>query len=568
MIEKQPSSTSSQRRSEQPSLPDDRPIESRSARRFVRTAGAGALLLPFVWAGTAGLEFARAHLSHSLIARPERLFGGDGAAMWPILTLLVFAAAWGLAAVAVAVALRAEHRRVALAGAALLIGAAGCRVAIAVFPPDPAMYGDSAVRDYAALGLVALLPAGMLLAGIGVGRRGRVLAWLSGIAAIAVVWHAIWATSWSLQSGGIQPQLLAVEGMEGITAVWAAAAGIWLLGLPVSLAASVARLEAAVASTAGSSFGRRLVPGRKAALLLAAIGVLGAVSSSAPVVRADGPTIMAQLRGRTSAQTFTVAGIDRTARVYRPTQPIGRPGLVIVLHGVFGSGFGMENDSRFDDQAERLGWIAAYPDGVLDGWDAFGSTSSWGSHPGADDVAFIGSLIDRLEASDNVDPARVYVTGISRGGMMTYRLGCALSGRVAAIAPVSGNMANSSGTADVPCTLARPVSVLAIHGTADRTIPIKGGVVDIPFSPMADVIAKWRGWDGCAGASTVALDGASTTTAWSCKSGSTVSQRIVSGGWHTWPHPSFAATPTSPDDFDASRIIADFFVAHPLAPAS
>jgi polyhydroxybutyrate depolymerase len=566
MTTTKPSSTSSLR--QQQPLPDDRRIESRSARRLVRAAGAGALLVPFAWAGTAGLEFARAHLSHSLISRPERLFGGDGAAWWPILTLLVCAAAIGLAAIAVAVSLRAEHRRVALAGAALLIGGAACRVAIAAFPPDPAMYADSPIRDYAALGLVALLPAGMVLAGIGVGRRGRVVAWLSGLAAIAVVWHAIWATSWSLGSGGIQPQLLAVEGMEGITALWAAAAGLWLIGLPAGLAASAARLGKAVASNAGSSFTRRLAPGRKAALLLAAIGVLGAVSSSAPVVRADGPTFMSQLSGRTSAQVFNVAGIDRTARVYRATQPIGHPGLVIVLHGVFGSGFGMENDSGFDAQAERLGWIAAYPDGVLDGWDAFGSTSSWGSHPGADDVAFIGSLIDRLEASDNVDPARVYVTGISRGGMMTYRLGCALSGRVAAIAPVSGNMANSSGTADVPCNLARPVSVLAIHGTADGTIPIKGGFVDIPFSPMADVIAKWRGWDGCGGTPTVALDGASTTTAWSCRNGSTVSQRIVTGGWHTWPHPSFKTTPTSADDFDGSRIIADFFVAHPLAPAS
>ena len=124
---------------------------------------------------------------------------------------------------------------------------------------------------------------------------------------------------------------------------------------------------------------------------------------------------------------------------------------------------------------------------------------TWGRHPGADDVAFISATIDRLEAGDGVDPDRVYVTGLSRGAMMTYRLGCELSGRVAAIAPVSGNMATADGSADVPCTLDRPVSVLAIHGTADGTIPIAGGKTDIIFSPLADVIARWRALDSCTG---------------------------------------------------------------------
>jgi polyhydroxybutyrate depolymerase len=154
---------------------------------------------------------------------------------------------------------------------------------------------------------------------------------------------------------------------------------------------------------------------------------------------------------------------------------------------------------------------------------------------------------------------------MSRGGMMTYRLGCELSDRLAAIAPVSGNMATASGSADVPCTVSRPVSVLAIHGTADGTIPIAGGKVDIVYSPMADVIARWRSLDGCGNQSTTTLDGPSTTTTWACASGSTVSTRVVTGGWHQWPKVSgaLASAGGSPDSFDAARLIADFFVAHP-----
>jgi polyhydroxybutyrate depolymerase len=67
---------------------------------------------------------------------------------------------------------------------------------------------------------------------------------------------------------------------------------------------------------------------------------------------------------------------------------------------------------------------------------------------------------------------------------------------------------------------------------------------------MADVIARWRSLDGCAGTPIVSVDGSVTTTAWDCSAGSTVSTRIIDGGCHCW---------ASGD----SRAIADFFAAHP-----
>ena len=86
---------------------------------------------------------------------------------------------------------------------------------------------------------------------------------------------------------------------------------------------------------------------------------------------------------------------------------------------------------------------------------------------------------------------------------------------------------------------------------------------------MADVIARWRSLDRCATSSTVSLDGPSTTTAWACDRGATVSTRVVTGGGHTWPSVSgaLASAGGSPDSFDAARLIADFFVAHPRVAA-
>jgi len=514
--------------------------------------------VPIVWGAAVAMDISQGQLSHSLVSRPERLFGASDS-RWFAALLVAGAALVGLQLLLMGgVLLRAERRRVARVAFAVAAIAVAARYGVSLLAPDPNLYGVSQARGLAALVLLASMPAALVLVGAALGGRGRALAWLSAVLAVAMVWVAADWTVWSLRSGALQPQLWAIEPVEALAVAWCAVAGLWLLGLPEWLASRLApglRSSVRLPSIPG--------PGRRASVVLVLVAVAGAVGVSGPFVRDYEPTIAAQLTGRTQVETIRVGDIDRTYRVYRPARTAAHPGLVFVLHGVFGDGFIIEANSGFDAQADRLGWIAVYPDGVADGWDAFGSGPTWGQHPGADDVAFISALFDRLEATDAADPDRVYVTGLSRGAMMTYRLGCELSDRVAAIAPVSGNMATADGSADVPCTLARPVSVLAIHGTADGTIPIAGGTVDITFSPLIDVIARWRDLDSCTGAQAVAVDGASTTTSWACRGGSAVEMRVVGGGWHTWPVRSSSPTPSNPDDFDASRLIADFFMAHP-----
>ena len=528
--------------------------------RLIRTAGFAGLLVPFIWVATLGLELWQGQVSHSLVSRPERLFGAADSRWFTVLLIVAAALVVSQLLLIGGVLLRAERPRVALVALVVATIAAAARYDVAILAPDPHLYGVSQGRGLAAFTLLAGLPAALVLIGAALGRR-RGLAWLSAVLAVAMIWFTTDWTIWSTRSGALQPQLWAVEPADGIAAAWCALAGLWLLDLPQAIRprlGSVGRIE---------SFGRLASlpgPGRKASVAVAFVAVAGLIALSVPFVRGIEPVFAAQLAGRTQVQTIRIGEIDRTYRVYRPAQTAARPGLVFILHGVFGNGFGMETMTGFDGQADRLGWIVAYPDGVADGWDAFGSGPDWGLHPGADDVAFISSTIDRLEATDAVDANRVYVAGFSRGGMMTYRLGCALSGRVAAIAPVSGNMATATGSADVQCGLAAPVSLLAIHGTADGTIPIAGGKTDILFSPMSDVIAKWRTWDSCQSGQTSAVAGASATTTWSCRGGVTVAARVVTGGCHCWPVRSSSPTPSGPDDFDASRLIADFFVAHPL----
>lgn len=521
--------------------PDGRPSPGAAA-----LAGIGAALL---WAAVLAVEVARAHLSHSLVSRPDRVLGWGGAPFAMPLDLAVAAAAVLLLVMATGLRAAIRGRMVWALFVALMAAAAVSSVAIQVFPTDSAMYETSPVRGLAALVFTCASPAAAILAGIGLVRSGSSIAgWGSLAAGVIMSWAEIDATAMGAMAGVVQPQS---EGAIAGELVGMA----WIGGLALVLLA----LRGADRVTAITSLRGRLAFGG----LGAGLAVLLAVQMVATLAGYGvmGPVVMAQFEGRTQVSTVSVDSVARSYRVYRPAALAPKPGLVVVLTSVFGSGFQAEVTTGFDTQADRLGWLAAYPDSVLDGWDAFGSTADWGRHPGADDVEFIAALIDRLVAADGVDPGRVFVTGMSRGGMMTHRIGCELASRVAAIAPVSGNMATATGSAaDVPCSPARPVSVLAIHGTADGVIPIAGGRVDIPFSPLADVMAKWRSVDGCDATSSAAIDGASTTTSWGCPSGAVVAVRVVQGGWHVWPGSPVGSG--GPDAFDGARVIADFFAAH------
>jgi polyhydroxybutyrate depolymerase len=300
-------------------------------------------------------------------------------------------------------------------------------------------------------------------------------------------------------------------------------------------------------------------------LLLAGVGLVATGLATIYV-----PTLWRQATGHITVETMTQGSLTREFRVYRPSARAQQVGLVIVLHGADASGLQIERQAGFDAQAERLGWIAAYPDGVADGWEPFGCCH----HDGVDDVAFIGGIVDRLTTSDAVDPNRVYVTGISRGGMMAYRLACEMSSRLAAIAPVAGNMADSTGNVqNVSCRPDRPVSILAVHGADDPEIPIDGGrsrvaPEEVAYAPLAAVIATWRGLDACATTTTVTRDGPATETRWSCDRGTHVEVLVISGAGHAWPGAPIVQPPWGPGaSVDASRTIADFFLAHVRVPS-
>ena len=172
-------------------------------------------------------------------------------------------------------------------------------------------------------------------------------------------------------------------------------------------------------------------------------------------------------------------GLTRTYRLHVPaTYDQSRPmPLIIALHGGGGTGARMEKLTLdgFNTLGDKEGFLVVYPDGIENHWNDGRATVKYRTiRDKVDDVGFISALIDRLVQERQVDENRVYVTGISNGAMMSFRLACELTGKIAAIAAVSGNLPYDLAP---HCAPARPISVLMISGTADPLMPYGGGEV-------------------------------------------------------------------------------------------
>ena len=192
-------------------------------------------------------------------------------------------------------------------------------------------------------------------------------------------------------------------------------------------------------------------------------------------------------------------GSDRIARVKWPSDYDGGSlPLVLQLHGYTGNGTWDWQWPRLEDHIDDTGILLVTGEGTVDPdgepfWNATDACCDLYSS-GVDDVAWLTSVIDRVIAVFPVDEERIYVTGLSNGGFMSYRMACELSPRVAAIASVAG-MDFGDPEACVP---AEAVSVLHIHGTADQTVPYDGWVQAGFQTPSAlESVTRWAERAGC-----------------------------------------------------------------------
>jgi polyhydroxybutyrate depolymerase len=271
--------------------------------------------------------------------------------------------------------------------------------------------------------------------------------------------------------------------------------------------------------------------------------------------------------------SLTAGNLTRTYQAHVPAKADSAAALplVIALHGGNGSGASMRNLTSLDTVADANGFVVAYPDGYSESWaDGRGTTDA--EVAGVDDVAFIGALIDDIAARTPIDPRRVYVTGISNGGMMSLRLACALSSRIAAVAPVAAAMPSALVAS---CAPARAVPVMIVHGDQDSLIPRNGGTVPLGAGGAVEStdasVALWNRLNGCAttASSTTTVDTAADGTSIAlsryggCRGGIDNRFYDVVGGGHTWPGGlQYLGVPLigrTSSDIDASQTLWSFF---------
>ncbi len=270
--------------------------------------------------------------------------------------------------------------------------------------------------------------------------------------------------------------------------------------------------------------------------------------------------------------SLSSGGLTRTYRGHLPSSYDGVKALplVLALHGNGGDGQGMQRLTHLNSIADEHGFIVVYPDGYQKSWaDGRGATEA--DQAGVDDVSFLSALIDALANQYQVDPKRVYVTGISNGGFMTQRLACDLSNKIAAAAAVAATM--PTGLA-ARCAPRRPVPFLLMQGADDPFVPVQGGAVKGERGTVLSAsatIQKWVSIDGCPASPATgnepdtANDGTSVSYQLysGCRNRSAVALYLVAGGGHTWPGglqylPAALIGKTS-RDIDAGEVIWSFF---------
>jgi len=245
-------------------------------------------------------------------------------------------------------------------------------------------------------------------------------------------------------------------------------------------------------------------------------------------------------------------GIERHYLLYAPRelgQRAGQRPLLLALHGGGGTALGMVRltKGRFNELADEHGFYVVYPQGVGRSWnDGRPDPISRAHAERIDDVAFIQALIDDLRSEHPVDPQRVFATGISNGGLMSFRLGCSIPGMIRSIAPVTASIPSALAQA---CRDGTGVGLALFNGTDDPLVPYNGGQIRVFGRDRGEVLSTretvdiWVARNGCAEAPERSQladrsdDGTRVETIAyrSCRSGAEVMLYRIEGGGHTWP---------------------------------
>ncbi len=264
-------------------------------------------------------------------------------------------------------------------------------------------------------------------------------------------------------------------------------------------------------------------------------------------------------------------GLERTYLLHVPEGYDGKQTLplVIVMHGGAGKATSAVRMAEMDPLADQEGFFVVYPNAAV----GMGGRQFWNccddyQRSQSDDIGFFRALLDKLEKEYLINPKRIYATGLSNGGKMAHRLGCDLSDKIAAIAPVAGALDLDNPHAS------EPVSVIIFHGTADQYLPYNGGISQKAAlgkgseKSVAYALSFWIKNNGCQPTPKREQFGNIVhETYGGGKNNSEVQLYTILGQGHAWPGgkygPIYENLDPPTQEISATQLMWKFFKDHP-----
>jgi polyhydroxybutyrate depolymerase len=319
------------------------------------------------------------------------------------------------------------------------------------------------------------------------------------------------------------------------------------------------------------------------ALSLAAFAVAcssGGKSTVAVAPRPSSGCSQAPSPAGESEQTLTIGADVGTYRQMVPSAAAEKKPLplIIDLHGLGSAAAEQALVSDFETLGEQQGAFVLTPSGL-------------GPAAGTNSIDFLTQLLDASEQRLCIDTARVFMDGMSLGGLNASTVGCQLADRIAAIGLVSGIAFPAA------CQLSRPLPVMVFFGKLDTVLQYYGGIgyslthddpAPLPptsppadtqgFLPVETVVAQWAAADGCATTpeATQVSPHVEHRTFGGCSRGSGVEFYVISNGQHAWPGANLetfdrvcgscrAAGIEPTQEIKATPLLWAFWMQHPLA---
>ena len=260
-----------------------------------------------------------------------------------------------------------------------------------------------------------------------------------------------------------------------------------------------------------------------------------------------------ELSVRPHRGTIRVGQLERTYLLYASARQAAPAPLLVVFHGWMGSPakVRVETGYEFDRLADRHGFVVAYPQGHEGGWDDCRAASDSAARLGIDDVGFVEALVARLTQERNIDPARVFVVGLSNGGQFVFRLALERPELLAGAAVFAASL---PAPENLDCTArGTPPPVMIVNGTRDPINPYRGGNASIfgfvDLGPVRSAIGSAAYFAGAGGAGETAITRISPgdrsdgtwveRSVWQSPGRSEVVLLAVNGGGHVVPQPVY-----------------------------